>query len=159
MLIGGATLALAHGPGPFNEIIHACVQDTGGNIKVGEDCKNNWSPLDWNGGIGPKGDIGPAGLSGHEVIRVNEDATLAANGGFFFITITCPDGKKILGGGAGNSAWTNGFGVIPVLSMPSPNTSTWNTSETTWTVGFSNIDSVPHTLNLAAYAICATVAP
>lgn len=95
-----------------------------------------------------------AGLPGHTVVRVNRSATVAA-GGFYHITVTCPAGKKVLGGGFGNNAitWAK---VIPTTSMPSPNTSTFNSSSTQWTVSWLNIGTTPVNLNFAAYAICAT---
>ena len=58
----------AHGGGPTNSIVHACVNDNGGTIKIvgpSDECKNNWSPLDWNQ-VGPPGPQGPAGPQGPE---------------------------------------------------------------------------------------------
>ena len=66
---GAVTLAGAHGAGPTNAVIHSCVNNSSGEIKIvgaTEVCKNNMSPLDWNGtGIqGATGPQGPMGLQG-----------------------------------------------------------------------------------------------
>ena len=102
------------------------------------------------------------------IIRLAEGSTADGNevvaaadmesGEVHAITITCPGGKKVFGGGAGNNAWTNlSVHVVPVLSIPSPNTSTFNTSTTEWTVGFINFGSdLTFDIDLAAYAVCAT---
>jgi len=98
---------------------------------------------------------GPAlAVPGYEIVRVNKDATLAP-GAVTSITVTCPVGKQVLGGGSGNNTWT-GARVVPVQSMPSPNTSTFNNSNNQWTVGFVNFGTAQITLNLAVYAICAS---
>ena len=64
-----ATSTGAH-PGPVtNQVIHSCVNDSSGEIKIvgaTETCKNHHSPLDWNaqGMVGPAGPPGPAGPAG-----------------------------------------------------------------------------------------------
>lgn len=63
LVLGGATWTSAHGPGPTSEVIHACVNDSSGTIKISENCNNNWSPLGWNA-TGPEGAQGPIGLIG-----------------------------------------------------------------------------------------------
>ena len=63
VLIGGASWAFAHGPGPTPETIHACVNNNNGAISIGEVCQGNSSPLDWNG-IGPQGPTGEPGPAG-----------------------------------------------------------------------------------------------
>jgi len=93
--------------------------------------------------------------SAYEIIRKNEDVKLTANGGIYSMTITCPTGKKVVGGGWGNNSWTNlSTNVDTVISMPSPNTSTFNTSSTEWTIGWINRANFDESLNLAGYAIC-----
>ena len=58
-----ATSTSAH-PGPVtNQVIHSCVNDSSGEIKIvsaTETCKNHHTPMDWNA----QGLVGPAGLRG-----------------------------------------------------------------------------------------------
>ena len=66
---GGSYLVNAHGDGVYLGIIHACVDDNNGKIRIVsglEDCAKNESALDWNGlgPEGPQGETGPAGPQG-----------------------------------------------------------------------------------------------
>jgi len=68
-LFGGPSLVNAHGDGVYLGIIHACVDDNNGKIRIVsglEDCAKNESALDWNGlgPEGPQGETGPAGPQG-----------------------------------------------------------------------------------------------
>ena len=66
MFLGVGTWAFAHGSGVANQVIHSCVNNNSGTIKIvgeNEECNNNWSALDWNG-EGPIGPQGPAGADG-----------------------------------------------------------------------------------------------
>ena len=67
------TFASAHGGN--TALIHACVNNTSGEIKIigaNANCPNNYRPLDWNiqgpagqqGSIGPAGPMGPVGPAG-----------------------------------------------------------------------------------------------
>lgn len=62
-LVGGASWAFAHGPGPTPDVIHACVNPNNGEIRIGETCPGNWTALDWNG-TGIQGPVGPQGPQG-----------------------------------------------------------------------------------------------
>lgn len=118
LLVGVAlstVLVSAHGPGPTDGIIHACVNSNSGEIRLVDadaTCKNNWVPLDWNqrgpagpqgppgpqGPTGPQGPAGEAGVAGYEIVSQEatvdfEPVNLAGLG------VTCPEEKKVLGGG------------------------------------------------------------
>ena len=63
----GATLVSAHGGN--TALIHACVNNTSGELKIvgaNSNCPNNYRPLDWNiqGPAGQQGPMGPAGPVG-----------------------------------------------------------------------------------------------
>jgi hypothetical protein len=58
----------AHGGGPAAGVIHACVNENSGEIKIVdeiEECRNGWVPLDWNQ-VGPRGPPGPQGSQGEQ---------------------------------------------------------------------------------------------
>ena len=72
------TLASAHGGNIA--LIHACVNNTSGEIKIvgaNSNCPSNYRALDWNiqgpagqqGPIGPVGPIGPQGLQGERGLQ------------------------------------------------------------------------------------------
>lgn len=112
------TYVSAHGGN--TALIHACVNNTSGEIKIigaNATCPSNYRALDWNiqgpagaqGPIGPVGPIGPmgpqglqgeqgpqglpgpAGISGLEVVQVNS-GTL--NEFRIDVIVDCPAGKK-----------------------------------------------------------------
>jgi len=141
------------------------------NVAIGEQplapCDSTETEVSWNqtgpqgpqGVPGPAGPQGPSGMSGYEVIRQNIQVSPFPENSLKDITLTCPEGKRVLGGGSGNNVWTNiaaGVMILPVQSMPSPNSSTFNTSETSWTVSFANF-GISIDVNLAVYIICANV--
>jgi hypothetical protein len=114
LLVGG--IAQAEGlmmqvPGA-DGVIHACFEDDGGKLRVidpqlGITCKREETPLQWNqtGPQGPKGDAGapgPAGapgLSGYQQVTQSiNNFSLAAQTESVHV-LSCPDGKKVLGGG------------------------------------------------------------
>jgi Collagen triple helix repeat (20 copies) len=56
------------------QVIHACANDTSGELKVvkaGAPCPRNWSPLDWNV-AGPRG---PQGLPGQQGVQGPQGAS------------------------------------------------------------------------------------
>jgi hypothetical protein len=57
------------------------------------------------GAQGPKGDAGPPGVSGYELVTARSDVT---NQLFNSVTVTCPAGKRALGGGGGTAG-----GIVP----------------------------------------------
>lgn len=100
-----------------------------------------------SGPAGPQGAPGTAGISGYEVIEDMQQVDFAANGTVGTAAF-CPAGKKALGGGCAGSGL--GGPVDVVTSAPPPAGGLWNC---TW----RNPHATPVTVNLRAYAICATV--
>lgn len=99
------------------------------------------------GPAGPKGDAGASGVSGREVVvaptATNSDAEKTA-------LATCPDGKQVIGGGA--NVFPNDVDDVLVReAFPS--------STTGFYVEAQEIGAVADNWQVAAYAICATVAP
>jgi hypothetical protein len=90
---------------------------------------------------GDKGDPGPAGLSGREVVRA-ESATNSTNAKI--VTVSCPAGKSVIGGGAGTDP---GYAVF------------WRNHPTTqgWYAGASELAATANNWELYVYAICAVV--
>ena len=99
-LVAGGTWALAHGGD--RDLVHACVNDESGDIKVvgpNDDCKKNETPLDWNiqGLPGPQGPIGKPGVLGFYT-RFNPGG--ACPDGFYCPAIAiCDLGDAVTGGG------------------------------------------------------------
>lgn len=66
LVVGVPAVVSAHGGGPTAGLVHACVNDNSGDVKIvrpDDGCKNNWTPLDWNA-VGPRGPVGPEGPQG-----------------------------------------------------------------------------------------------
>jgi hypothetical protein len=129
-LVGVVAVAQAAIP-DGNGVIHACyssngvlrVVDTG----AGDACKSNEAGLDWNqqgvqGPAGPQGEQGPAGpagpqgpagasgVSGWELVRIDFFVPPGAGdlpGTAQDVTVSCPSGKKVLGGGVTTDAWVD----------------------------------------------------
>jgi hypothetical protein len=100
------------------------------------------------GDKGSKGEIGAPGLSGYEIVNTNVAVTAAS---FASATVTCPAGKKALGGGFVTvGPYGPDAGPFPIQSNPSGNGTGWHVL-----VGRSPAASWTETF----YAICATVAP
>ena len=85
----GSQLALA-----ANAVgISACVGKGSGLVRVpvaGEACRDNEDPVALGGG-----------LTGYEIVTKDEIFAPNTTGSFGSMTIDCPDGKRVLGGGAG----------------------------------------------------------
>ncbi|MFJ6370098.1 hypothetical protein ACIQK5_18215 [Streptomyces virginiae] len=88
------------------------------------------------------GDKGQTGVSGYEIVR-QEGVPVDPNG-FEQVVVTCPAGKKVLGGGFVG----NGAKLLTIRSFP-------GAGGTSWIVTVQNTDTVP--LGYSGYAICANV--
>lgn len=99
------------------------------------------------GPMGPQGPQGPTGLSGYQIV-VGFDAT-AREGTMTRLTVTCPTGKSVLGGGYANPD-TKGTNNSVLASFPS--------SQSTWELQIFN-PSGAASFSVKPYAICATVTP
>jgi hypothetical protein len=90
------------------------------------------------GDPGPKGDAGAPGISGREyVIGAEQTVNPGQLGG---ADVTCPAGKKVLGGGGGSE------GNTPITAMGQNN-------DSTWVVIARNDEAFP--VKVSAHAICA----
>ena len=92
------------------------------------------------GAQGPKGDAGAPGTSGREyVIGAEVSVNPGQAGG---AQVTCPAGKKVMGGGGGSE------GNTPITAMGQIN-------DSTWAVSVRNNEAFP--VKVSAHAICAQV--
>jgi hypothetical protein len=92
------------------------------------------------GAQGPKGDAGAPGVSGRQyVIGAEVSVNPGQLGG---AQVTCPAGKKVMGGGGGSE------GNTPITAMGQIN-------DSTWAVLARNDEAVP--VKVSAHAICAQV--
>ena len=170
LAIGGASAVLANGNS--GNVIYACVNNASGTVKivaVDTVCHENSTLVHWNqegtpgqdgtdgvdgqdgtdGQDGADGQDGVAGISGYEQVARAQAYTDVSEGLFMTVGVTCPDGKKVLGGGA------SGFitaGTHLVASNPSL------ADESGWDVIFQATRAAS-TISLSAYAICGFVAP
>jgi hypothetical protein len=112
----GAGIAYASVPGP-DGVVHGCYQSSGlgdGALYVidsGASCPTGYTALNWD-------QTAPAGLAGYEVVSQTFNYTAgqqSAQPG-----ISCPSGKKALGGGV------NSYDLLG--SWPQSNGSGWNVS-------------------------------
>ena len=158
-------------------LIHSCVNNTSGEIKIiaaTANCPSNYHSLDWNiqgpagqqGPIGPQGlqgergpqglpgqqgiqgIQGPAGISGLEVVRtVSRVENEPRIDGY----AECPAGKQVLAGGY--AVGSNNLNTSVVTNGPY--------SSTQWVVtAATNVYPNPRSvLTLDVFAICANVAP
>ena len=92
---------------------------------------------------GPKGDTGAPGISGLQVVS-NESASSSEAKG---ITVTCPEGKQVVGTGADISG---GFGEV-VIDQIIPTGTTVNVQ------GFEKAGGSALNWSIVAIAICANV--
>jgi hypothetical protein len=157
--LGIVALASAHGGPPATGIIHACVNNSSGEIKIVAEtatCNGNRSPLDWNaqgvagadGEDGEDGADGADGVSGYEQVILESDITdvnpLTAKG----LVIECPDGKVVLGGGS----QPNSDFMLTIESYP--------LTDDSWFVRHLNItNAVIEDVLITGYAVCANVTP
>ena len=173
-LVGGVAQAegMLHIPGP-DGVIHACYDDNG-KVRLTDPqlrpCRGDETPLVWNqtGPQGPKGDPGPqgppgpqgspgaagpagaAGVSGYQQVTQSfNNFTLAAQTESVH-ELSCPDGKKVLGGGY---LLFNAGGFLA-------NNSDGPASDTQWAVSVFNPNTSGSVTigTVTFYAICATVA-
>jgi hypothetical protein len=110
------------------------------------DFKTGQLPAGAPGPKGDKGDAGAPGVSGYEVVAGRSDVT---NQIFNSVAITCPAGKKALGGGGGTAGGIiAGDGPYIIVNQPFINGDGWLVQTARATSGGSV---------LLGYAICANV--
>lgn len=94
---------------------------------------------------GPAGPPGPPGISGYEIVEVERTITAAPGDEGTFVTATCPDGKKILGGGYSSGGFFTFLNSSPV-------------GDNAWQVLAVNRHTTTFTAPVFVRAICAVVA-
>ena len=112
------------------------------------------------GARGEKGDRGPAGISGYEVVSQTFEGVFIENSGGMrglseARTVTCPAGKRVVGGGVdlGTNEAQNGQQRQVTVSLSGP-----NGTGTGWSVQlFNNSTSLDTSIDLKIFAICASV--
>jgi hypothetical protein len=103
-------------------------------------------PVGPQGATGATGAQGPSGISGYEIVsQTTKSVTLAAAGGFQTFYVSCPAGKKVLGGGNRLDKQTGIWTVQDSIA----------TSDTTWGVGIGNTGASSITGDVTVSAICA----
>jgi hypothetical protein len=95
---------------------------------------------------GDKGDKGDVGVTGHQFLQ-GAPVSVPANQ-IGFATVTCPQGKRVLGGGGHIAGAAAGAGFL-WQSIPISNTA--------WRVAYKNTSGSG--TSIWAYAVCAAVAP
>jgi hypothetical protein len=104
-------------------------------------------PMGPQGPQGPVGPQGPSGLSGYVIVTGNPQ--VVQDGKTTRLTVSCPAGKKVLGGGYSNPD-ARGTNNSVLASFPS--------SDTMWEVQIHN-PSGSAQFGITPYGICATVTP
>lgn len=111
------------------------------------------------GAKGETGARGPAGVSGYEVVNQTFKEVFVENSGGMrglseVKTVSCPNGKRVVGGGSdlGTNPAQNGQQRQVIVSLSGP-----NGNGTGWSVQlFNNSTSVDTSIDLQVYAICAS---
>lgn len=93
---------------------------------------------------GPAGPPGPPGVSGYEIVEVERSITMAPGDEGVFVTATCPDGKKVLGGGYSSGGFFTFLNSTPV-------------GDNAWQVLVVNRHTGTFTAPVFVRAICAVV--
>jgi hypothetical protein len=96
------------------------------------------------GTTGPTGPAGPTGITGYQIVTAPSTTGPLFHG----VTITCPAGKKVIGGGGGVNG-VNGNGPWLVSSSPSQDGTSWSIAST----------KSAGSIGIVGYAICANVTP
>ena len=134
-------------------VIHGCYLKAVGTLRVidspGQHCLNGLeTPLNWSqtGAEGPSGPTGPAGIAGYEE-KVASDFFTLAPGDSQGIDVSCPSGKKALGGG--------GLAAGAHISLTGTGPSGVNNDR--WFAVFANTTGAVAGATVEVYAICANV--
>jgi hypothetical protein len=98
------------------------------------------------GMTGATGAQGPSGISGYEIASITTKSVSLAPNGFQTFYVSCPAGKKVLGGG---NRLDNQIGIWTVQDSIA-------TSDNTWGVGIGNTGGSTITGDVTVSAICAT---
>jgi hypothetical protein len=147
---GLVTLVSAHPGSPTQGIIHACVNNNSGTIKIidaSTTCGANEIALDWNASGLP----GTPGVSGLETVKTTLNNVTTTTD--LLATASCPAGKLVLGGGA---EILNRFNVNNRIYLKA----SFPSGPTGWSAVAAVIEGADSGLfSFTVYAICANVAP
>ena len=115
---GGLALAVlvaggvAYATIPSNGVITGCYTKSGGTLRVIDanvtNCRPSETLLSWNvagvpgqdGADGEDGADGQDGVSGYELVSEDEAFGSTTTSAFGTVSVNCPAGKKVLGGGS-----------------------------------------------------------
>ena len=161
--VSGVAYAASGIPGA-NGVIQGCY-DSGGNLKVVASlpCPKGFTPLQWNqqgpagqdGAPGKDGTNGTDGVSGYEIVT-NTTTDTSGTGAHGVAGISCPTGKKALGGGGLITLVIPNVGDAELLdggvdgSFPS-------SDGTGWAVHYTYNDPSGLDVHVKVYATCATM--
>jgi collagen triple helix repeat protein len=113
------------------------------------------------GEAGARGQVGPPGLSGYEIVNQTfKEVFIENSGGMRGLsavqTVTCPTGKRVIGGGTnlGTNPTQNGQQRSVSVSLSGP-----NGTGTGWSAQLFNNETTGGgtSIDLQVYAICASV--
>jgi hypothetical protein len=108
------------------------------------DFKAGQIPQGAKGDKGDKGDSGAPGLSGIQIVTSQKSVVNSTSSELF---VSCPAGKRVVGGGSHTNKIVIGAGPFVYTSRPS--------NTTTWHAGMAA--SPAQSWTMTAYAICANV--
>lgn len=98
-----------------------------------------------------RGAVGPVGMTGYEIVRRPPVTVTLGFGEFVTVNVSCPKGKVLLGGG-GQQAATNGSGPVAGVPMVSSGP---NISENAWSCQWASNSLNAAEVDLAVFVICA----
>jgi Collagen triple helix repeat (20 copies) len=101
------------------------------------------------GVAGPPGPTGPQGAPGISGLQIVNGAALNTGTAETTVTVTCPSGKKVLGGGYVIHGVVNVDRSVYRASAP--------VGDTAWSVTFQDTAAAPNAYALEVRAVCATV--
>lgn len=102
------------------------------------------------GATGATGKTGPAGVSGYQVVKLTNG--LSPTGVDASVSLSCPSGKKALGGGfVASNGQPNPLRLSLLQSSPADDGSSW-----TIVVGTPDGSTFGANASITAYAVCAT---
>jgi hypothetical protein len=153
-LVGGiGGIALAGNSDPA--VISACKMNATGLVRIvpaGQGCHHNETAVQWNV-QGPQGPAGQNGVSGEKIVEREKTFQVNAGDGVGY-DVTCPDGKKAVGGGGFARTSDDSVTKFPLTeSIPMENGGVGS-----WQVIFGpelgSSTGQPVTVTVGAYAIC-----
>ncbi len=97
------------------------------------------------GAAGPTGPTGPPGVSGYQILTASNSVVSRLDNS---VTIPCPAGKRVFGGGSFNNTTDAADGPFIFRSIPSADGTSWQVS---------TARAAPGSGTMTGYAVCGTV--